>query len=228
MSKKDEDEKTFEPEIVEESRATLAKKEREQGGPLAKTLSSFSPMPFYNKIQERRIKGFRKVVQEETGLMDDLACHAKAKDRLKDIEVEIEKERIERRNKLQEAQREAMLSSQKDRIAKKKLDVEEEELDAKLRKLRNPEELKEETKIEKLKRELQEKLKINEVYREYEIEKLAQKFREELRTQQAINKVFNELEEEILQGRDPKELNEQEALRYNNLFDFYQKTLGKA
>ena len=175
--------KTLEPEIMEERHITLAKKEGEQGGPLAKTLSSFSPMPFYNKIQERRIKGFRKVVEEEVGLMHDLIDHAKAKDRLKDVEVEIETERIERRNKLLEAQREATLSSQKDRIAKKKLDLEEGELDAKLRQLKNPEELKEETKIEKLKKELQEKIQINEVYREYEIEKLVRKFREELRTQ---------------------------------------------
>jgi len=232
MQNEDKDEEILNPEIVEEAKGTDLM-EKGKGGPLGKTISRFSTMPFYHKIQERRIKSFRVVVQEETGLMRDLDDHAKMKNRLKDVEIEIETEHLERVKRLHQAQKEAREAQLDERLAKKfesereeiqRLKLEEEK--AKLLEQINGIKAspKEENSIERLKKKLREKIKIKEVFQDYEIEKMVLKFKEELRTQQAIDKVFSELGEEILQGRAPNELSEEEAFRYKNLEDFYYKT----
>lgn len=227
MKKKDKENKTLKGEIVkrgDEKDEGLMRRESE--GLLAKASSKISIFSLRNKIQEKAISSFRKVVQEKEGLAYDLVGLEKAKQRLRDVDIEIEEEHIgritklqEAQNKLQDTQREFMLNAQKDEIAKLKLEADKGELLERINKIKQPE--KQESKTEELKKELEEKIKIKEVLQDYEIKKFVLKFKQGLKSQQAIDKVFSELVEEILQGRDPSELSGAERKKYENLEDFY-------
>jgi hypothetical protein len=223
MKEENKKSKELKPEILgkEEYENTSIEK-RKPDRPLATTLSNFSKIVLYNKIQEKRLRSFRKVIQEETGLMDDLTEHAKTRNRLEDIDVEIETEHLERSNRLREAKRESIVGTRKDQIAELELKIKEAELREKLKQIEHPTK-----KEEKLKKELEKKIQEKEAYQDYEIEKMVLKFKKEFRTQQAIDKVFNELAEKILQGRDLSELSEEERRKYENLEDFYSSMYDK-
>lgn len=224
--KKDKEKKVLKGEIVKkENGGELMRRESE--GILATSYPKLSIFSLRNKINEKAISSYRKVIQEKEGLAHDLVGLEKAKQRLRDVDIEIETEHIERLNKLQEVQREFMLGAQKNEVAKLKLEAEKVKLLERINKIKQPPSAKEESKIEEIKKELVEKIQLKEVYQEYEIKKLALKFKQELKTQQAIDKVFNELVEEILQGRDPSELSEEEQRKCENLEDFYNNMYDK-
>jgi hypothetical protein len=121
----------LEPEIEENNNhesqeRSLQKVEKPK--PLTTTFSRFSLLPFYNKWKEAGFRSFRRLVKEETGLMEDFVEHAKKKDRLLDIDIEIETDHFERLNRLQTARRKFKGSPREDEIAELSMEVRKMEL----------------------------------------------------------------------------------------------------
>ena len=222
MDEKDEEIRV--PEIVEEKEKVLTKVSpgERHDIPLSTTISRFSTLSFYNKLRESGLNSWRKVIQQEAGLMEDLSIHARARGRLKDVEIEIETDHLERLNRLREVQREANLGAKKDTIAELELRVKENALKEKLK--INTENG---SKVSNIKKALKEKLLIGQVYQEYEVEKLKMEIKKELKSRQAIDEVFVEVTHEIFQGRHPAELKEEETKILQDLADLRDSVIDE-
>ena len=84
---------------------------REQGRALEKradtkpaVASRISRSPLFNRWVKKRVETAQDVVEAERNLMHALSEHQRARDRLLDIAVEIEKDRVDRRNLLLQAE----------------------------------------------------------------------------------------------------------------------------
>jgi len=215
--------KPVKPELIPKGNSFVPNESQ----PLAETLSPFSTVPFYSRFRQATVRAWRRLVREETGLADDLVGHQKSLNRLKDVGVEIETERLQRQDELEEAQRTAALKEKKDRVAQLKLDFEEAELleqisekQKRINDLKSPAEKK--SKIDSLKEQLKEKILRDKIYQDYELEKLKLKIRKELKNQQAIDNIFNEVIDEIFHGKDPEDFTEEEGRKYGDFEAFYK------
>jgi hypothetical protein len=103
-------------------------------------LAKFSYLPGVHKYHRYLYNTYREVVRELTGLCEDLVDHGRAKEALEDIETIIETDKLERRNKLQEEKGKGELIQKKQRVEGKRLDIEEAELDAALKAIKEPKE----------------------------------------------------------------------------------------
>ena len=133
MSKKDD--KVFEPEIVDDEN-NLPSKDRK-----AEVMVDQSWVPFANKMKEINVKSYRKVVQETTGLLDDLKDHQRSLHDLRTVDLDIEADRLAKQARLDELKEitecNEQLKEQRQRIEKKATDLQEAELDRRLKDLKD-------------------------------------------------------------------------------------------
>jgi hypothetical protein len=182
-------------------------------------LSYLSYFPLYNKLQRARIKSARKVIQEETGLAEDLTNHGRAIGRLKDVDIEIETDRLERLNRLRQAQRESKLSEKRDELAEIEIDEQIAARKASIRKLAGE---SNDSEVNKLKEELKVKLLKRELYDEHEIKKFKARFKKTVKKELAIEDALEEVAHEIFKGKPVEEFDENEQEIYQRLEDIYE------
>lgn len=96
-----------------------------------------SGIPWVNKINELKVKSYRKVIQETTGLLGDLKDHQRALEDLRSVDLDIEADRLTKQARLDELREitecNDQLKGQRQRIEKKALDLQEAELDRRLK-----------------------------------------------------------------------------------------------
>lgn len=217
--------KPLEPEVVEELPQGQDITLRQPPEVLVEVSSRPAPFPFLNRFEKKRIESFTEVVGAEKNLMAAIGDHSRTKARLKDIDIEIETDRLERELKLKEVEREVQLQKRKDRLAELELEVQEAELLKKLSELRQTSEKKEETKAERLKRELKAKLETEQIYQDYDIDKAKLKVSGEFKTKQALKEARSEAEQKIKQDQNLSQ--EEKERMLENLEDYYNQMLDK-
>jgi hypothetical protein len=103
----------------------------------AEVMVNQSWMPLTNKLNEINIKSYRKVIQQATGLLGDLKDHQRALADLRTVDMDIEADLLAKQAKLDELQEvtecNKQLKGQRQRIEKKALDLQEAEIDRRLR-----------------------------------------------------------------------------------------------
>ena len=120
----DKDKKPLVPELIDQEE----EKKKKHVPEVASTPRS---LPILNRLERKRLDSFTDVVRAETNLMEALDTHSRTKARLSDLDIEIEAEKLERRQRLVEAQRKASLAKDEDEVARlevqlKKLDLEKQ------------------------------------------------------------------------------------------------------
>jgi len=100
--------------------------------------AGFSYIPGVHRYNKYLYETYRTVVQEITGLCKDIVENKQAWAALQDIETIIETDKIERGISLQEAKARREVIQKEQRVKGKRLDVEEAQLDAKLKDLKSP------------------------------------------------------------------------------------------
>lgn len=127
----DED-KIYEAEIVDDRTDFLPAKNRK-----AEVMVSQSWVPLANKLNEINVRSYRKVVQETTGLLEDLKDHQRALSDLRTVDLDIEADKLAKQARLDELSEitecNKQLKAQRQRIEGKALDLQEAELDFRLR-----------------------------------------------------------------------------------------------
>lgn len=121
----EEQEESFLPEVVDEQKRDLLD-----------IIPNPSSFPIFNRFERRKIESYIEVIKAGTDLVDAMNTHSRIWARLKDIDTEIETEKLERRNKLREVQRATILNNKKDQIAQLELEVQEAELQERLKQLK--------------------------------------------------------------------------------------------
>ncbi len=152
------------PPSEEEPRKDLVRQEKSDPSPITKREPA--SFPWVNKFNRRRIETFTEVIKAETGLMHAIGDHAKTKERIRDIDIELETERLQRRNDLADQRRKALLACDNFTLEKKGLKLKLARIDAELAELNKPPEPPQ-TKAE----ERAKKLKEQAERQKYEIEK---------------------------------------------------------
>ena len=103
----------------------------------AEVMVNQSWMPLTNKLNEINIKSYRKVIQQTTGLLEDLKDHQRALADLRSVDLDIESDLLAKEAKVDELREitecNKQLKEQRQRIEKKALDLQEAELDRRLR-----------------------------------------------------------------------------------------------
>jgi len=167
----DKDEKDDNVEVMppeeEEPQKALVHQETKRPSPI--TTRGPAAFPFINKFNRKRVETFTEVINAETRLMEAIGGHAKTKDKLRDIDIEIDTERLKRRNELNDQQRKNLLAKDNFTLEKKEIELRLAEIDAKLAALKKTPEPppKSKSKAE----ENAEKLKEQKERHDYEVEK---------------------------------------------------------
>ena len=134
MTKKDDE--IYEPEIVDDENNLPSINDRK-----AEVMVNQSWVPFANKMKEINVRSYRKVVQETTGLLDDLKDHQRALNDLRTVDLDIEADRLAKQARLDELKEitecNEQLKEQRQRIEKKALDIQEAELDRRLKEFKD-------------------------------------------------------------------------------------------
>ena len=103
----------------------------------AEVMVNPAALPWGNKINELKVKSYRRVIQETTGLVEDLKDHQRALEDLRTVDLDIEADRLTKQARLDELREitecNAELKDQRQRIEKKALDLQEAELDRRLK-----------------------------------------------------------------------------------------------
>ena len=130
MSKKDD--KIYEPEIIDDENNLDSIKDRK-----AEVMVDQSWVPFANKMKEINVRSYRKVVQETTGLLDDLKDHQRSLHDLRTVDMDIEADRLAKQARLDELKEitecNEQLKEQRQRVEKKAMDLQEAKLDQRLK-----------------------------------------------------------------------------------------------
>jgi len=104
------------PPIKQEDK-NRAIQEAQSFPPSVSPFSTPSRIPFVNKLRKKSIQTYTEVIKAENELFSALSGHSLMKGRLRDIDVEIETEHIDRVNKLRDAERIAKQAEQQDELA---------------------------------------------------------------------------------------------------------------
>lgn len=211
-----EKKETIRPEVIDdkkpESESRIVpddNKELQPKTPIAKTLSSFSTWSFYNKLREKGLESWRRVIKAETNLFHSLIDHTRALRRLNDIDTEIEIERLERDNKLRAAQRKEKLADKKDEIADLEAQKRLAELKKEIREIKKPINKKEDKLDKRLPKDA-EREAIREKWRiKTEIGKIAAGYEEK----QLAIKRYNLKIEEVAENPDLGDKEKEEQIQ---------------
>jgi len=164
MTKDDERIEVLPPPAEEEPRRDLVRKETSDPSPITKREPA--SFPWVNRFNRKRIETFTEVIKAETGLMHAVGDHAKTKERIRDIDIELETERLQRRNDLADQRRKALLAGNTFALEKKDIALKLARIDAELAELNKPPK-QPKTKAE----EHTEKLKEQAERQKYDIER---------------------------------------------------------
>lgn len=190
---------------------------------LARPLTPFSTSVIVNKFTERGLRSYRRVIQEETGLMEDLGQHKKTKSKLRDLDLEIATERLERQQRLHDALLKEKLAEKSRRLAELDLDVEIAAREKRLEELKKPERGPEKTAAERQAEHL-EKMKEQ---LSFSARKDAIKLFGEFETRKEIEKEYERRRQEVLAGRPEDSLTKEEQRALEDLADAKHYALDK-
>lgn len=134
MSRKNDE--IHEAELLDDESSLPCVKEKK-----AEVMVDQSWVPFANKINEINVRSYRKVIQETTGLVEDLKDHQRALEDLRTVDLDIEADRLAKQARLDELREitecNEQLKDQRQRIEKKALDLQEAEIDRRLKSLKD-------------------------------------------------------------------------------------------
>jgi len=229
---KDEKEENVEvmPPEEEEPQKALVQQGTKRPSPI--TARGPAAFPFINKFNRKRVETFTEVIKAENNLMNAIGDHAKSKDKLRDIDIEIDIERLKRRNELTDQQRKALLAKDNFTLEKKEIELRLAEIDAKVAALKKPPE--EPPKPKSKAEENAEKLREQEERHAYEVEKeILEKKKEvlkwrrvdeekELEKQEVLKDILKKYEVDSLDELPPKGLKEL-ARKYEDLEGVFEK-----
>ena len=194
--KKDDSDVILIPEVVDDEEKKPARREQK---PLAKTFSPFTIIPFVNNLSEWGIRSWRKVIKEETGLMEDLVEHGKAGGRLSDVGIEIEIDHLERLDTLREAQQKSKIGVKKDSVAERELDREKIKIEREIaedeKAIRNLEK-EGKTENERLKEQHEQERQNNFAWDEHKRKKKEARVATEVRQTAGLESLKTQLENE--------------------------------
>ena len=193
-NERDETKKYHVPELLEKELTTSFKPEQ----PMAEVFIEPAPLAIINRINANKVDSYRKVVEAEDRLMGALVSHAKAKDKLRNIGDEIEIERLDRKNKLREAQRTAQQADQQDKLADLDIKTQIAEKEKRLKEL-TQEALPPKSQAEKWAEELKEEEAKQEHNLNRDMLKQKSKINRLLRVDKEKKKQIEEIENEYLQ-----------------------------
>lgn len=184
-----------------------------------------SRLPWVNRFTRKNLESFTGVVRAKTELLGAMAEHAKTKGRLTDIEVEIEADRIDRRNRLSESKRKEKLTGKEDKLAELDVDVQIAEKEKRLAELRPTAQVDTEKKsAEDLRKEKIANIRKNQ---EFKAKEDAIKLYGDFYTRREIEKECERLKQEILKDKTPEDLSEQEKREIEDLEDARDFALEK-
>jgi hypothetical protein len=136
---RDKDRKLIEPEVISDEEYQRKLPSRRDGDSNEKVHPQGpSSIPFGDTINRKRVQSFRKLVDANTELLGSIASYKKSEGRLLDIDIEIETDRLERRNRLRDVQRTTGLADRLDTLEGLKVDNQIAEEQAKLQQTRVP------------------------------------------------------------------------------------------
>jgi hypothetical protein len=104
-------------------RVGLALERVKQQGVTAQVAARISRSVFFSTIQRKRVEAATAVIRAERELMGELINHQHTRARLADLDVEIEAERLARRNHLEAQKRQADLNELDAEIARKEREI---------------------------------------------------------------------------------------------------------
>jgi hypothetical protein len=187
-----------------------------QQGITAQVASRISKSVFFSKIQERRVRAATAVIQAEEDLMGALINHQRTKARLADLDIEIEADRLDRRNRLAAAQRQAELNDLDGRIARK-------ERELRLAQLERAGEGFDGTAQE---RKYREQLESAERKSAFEVEMKVLQARKNF---QMVNELLKERDRMIREigGGKSGPLSPEQELQVENIRDFFQRLIDE-
>lgn len=221
--------KIIEPEVLKPEDKVLVKKSDIERQPQQNTFRP-SSISFFNKLKSIKLKfalSYQKDYQEYLG---NMAEHAKAFDRLMNVDEEIQVERLKRRRAIEEEEdrlralrREAKFAADDDDIAGLRRKAEKEELLQRIERIKGGRI----SKIAGLKEELKEKLIKKEVLDGYELDKLRLKIKRDLKKELEIDKIFNEVYDEHFQGKTPEDYTEDDRRIHERFLELFESAQDK-
>lgn len=192
--------------VILEQEETIPVKKAEKSKPLAKVFSNPATVPLGNYFTRKRIEGYAKVINAETGLMSALREHELTRGKLKNIGKEIELEELDLQNSLTNARRKVSLSSKEDYLANVEMDVKIADAEKRLAELKKPAQ--------------DDKLEPEKSKEQREIDDMVVKIKFEMEKGQLLDDVHSKYEEEIRKKHsdDPDRLR-QELNRLKQIFN---------
>ncbi len=174
-----------------------------------------SKIPFVNKLHKLKIDSFKNYVKSETELMEAGISHKLTKGKLKDIDIEIEADQLERRQRLQDLKREQSIQSDKDTLAELDVKLKIAEAENGLRKFKSgfdPDEYR---------RGKEEKEQKKDIDYELKLKNLKKEIQEGFDRKSVIEyEITNETRKRIQKVRDDKSLtNEQRDVKIGQIIE---------
>ena len=206
--------------------------EGQESGPLIRMFTKFSAISLINRLNLKRLMGWRKVVEEETRLNESLVSHGRSRGRLENIDKIIKKDNIEIDTEYEQAK------LNRDRVKIEREFINDEREVTRLRFKAHKAELKatikkyegtknEDSSVEKLKEELKIKSAQWRLHRQHDLDKLINDLRFTMLKRKTLERVFNEVCDEIFPGKTPENLSEEERSQFDYLNDIYEMFLDK-
>jgi hypothetical protein len=187
-----------------------------QQGITAQVAARISKSVFFSKIQERRVRAATAVIQAEEDLMRALIDHRRTRERLIDLDIEIEADRLDRRNRLAAAQRQAELNDLDGRIARKEREL----------RLAQLERASEGFDSNAQERKYREQLESAERKAAFEVEMKVLQARKNLQMVNELLKERDRMIREVSGGKEGRLSSEQE-LQVDNIRDFFQRLIDE-
>lgn len=179
--------------------------------------SRFSFLPILNRFREMQIDSFQDVVNAETDLMDAMAEHTSAKQRLLDLPLELEMQTLQRLKRLQDAKRMASCGKAEDKVVELEYKVKIAELEARLKNI-NKDEADE---IFEIRSEMEKDFLRQSIQDEYERKHLRREIKKACQKRITHQEVFEEIYFDYFGSRRPEELNVRETERLRKLKNLF-------